>query len=258
MFHNCCLVFAPKAKVGGSQGRALWRAVDTGCYLWGAEIVAIFSSVLGPCTVVVMISPQLSSPPPLLRDEEELAPWHGEEAPGVFVPGGSIAEPVPSMTDISGRRVPLSHQVWALFLIRLEDLLQGPLGQDVVGSAPLGSLQEGRQSFSVHPVGQPSFPHHSPSRPPLPAGLSRSLGILPGPATSAGALLEAGVDGASSPPCRELAGYCNSLASQQLAAGQSRRGREAGPGVLSNMSTLQQSVRPRLKGECCKPVERLM
>lgn len=74
VFHNGCLVFALKAKVGGSWGRALWRAVDTGRYLWGAEIVAIFSSMLGPCTAVFVISPQLSTPPALLRDEEELAP----------------------------------------------------------------------------------------------------------------------------------------------------------------------------------------
>lgn len=87
VFHNCCLVFAPKAKVGGSRGRVLWWAVDTGCYLWGAEIAAIFSSMLGPCTVVFVISSQLSTPPALLRDEEELAPWHGEEVPGVFLPG---------------------------------------------------------------------------------------------------------------------------------------------------------------------------
>lgn len=90
VFHNCSLVFASKAKVGGSQGRALQRAVDTGCYLWGAEIVAIFSSMLGPCTVVSVISPQLSTPPASLRDEEELAPWCGEEAPRVFLPEGVL------------------------------------------------------------------------------------------------------------------------------------------------------------------------
>lgn len=90
MFHNCCLVFALKAKVGGSWGRALWQAVDTGCYLWGAEIVAIFSSSLGHRTVVSGISPQLSTPPTFLGDEEELAPSHGEEAPGIFLPGGAL------------------------------------------------------------------------------------------------------------------------------------------------------------------------
>lgn len=57
LLHNCCLLFASEAKVGGSHGRALWRAVDTGCYLLGAQIMAIFSFALSPCTVVLLISP---------------------------------------------------------------------------------------------------------------------------------------------------------------------------------------------------------
>lgn len=47
MLHNCGSVFAPEAKVGGCLGRALWQTVDTGSYLWEAEIAAIFSSALG-------------------------------------------------------------------------------------------------------------------------------------------------------------------------------------------------------------------
>lgn len=47
MLHNCGSVFAPEAKAGGCLGRALWQTVDTGSYLWEAEIAAIFSSVLG-------------------------------------------------------------------------------------------------------------------------------------------------------------------------------------------------------------------
>lgn len=50
VLHNCGSVFAPEAKVGGSLGRALWQTVDTGSYLWEAEIVDIFSSVLRPCS----------------------------------------------------------------------------------------------------------------------------------------------------------------------------------------------------------------
>lgn len=97
VFHNCCLQFASKVKVGGSQGRALWRAVDTSSYLLGAEIRAIFSSVLSPCTVVLMISPQLSTPPTSLGDEEEQsspslsALWRREEALQMFLPEGDQA-----------------------------------------------------------------------------------------------------------------------------------------------------------------------
>lgn len=95
VFHNCCLQFASKVKVGGSRGRALWRAVDTGSYLLGAEIRTIFSSVLSPCTVVLMISSQLSTPPTSLGDEEEQsspslsAPWH--RALQMFLPEGDQA-----------------------------------------------------------------------------------------------------------------------------------------------------------------------
>lgn len=134
----------------------------------------------------------------------------------------------------------------------------GPSGIGCGGSCTPGMLQEGRQSFSISLVGQPSFPTTLPQDPPLPAGLSRSLGTLPGPATFSGALLEAGVDGASSPPCREPAGCCNSSASQQLATGQPRQGRAAGLGVLCNVSTPQQAAGPRLKGECCKPLGQLI
>lgn len=51
--------------------------------------MAIFSSVLGPCTVVFVIAPQPSTPPALLREEAELAPWHGGKVLRV-----SIAEEV--------------------------------------------------------------------------------------------------------------------------------------------------------------------
>lgn len=124
------------------------------------------------------------------------------------------------------------------------------------GVAPLSCCSSrGRASPSLL-WGSPPSHTTVPQEPPLPAGLSRSLGTLPGPATSPGALPEAGVDGASSPLCWEPASCCS--ASQQLAVGQPWQGRGAGPGVLCNVSTPQQAVRPRLKGECCKPAERLM
>lgn len=93
------------------------------------------------------------------------------------------------MTDSSRRRVPLSHHVSLGFSSSFNGYLpQHILVQDMVAPAPLGCspaglLPEGRLSFSNPPEG-PSFPCHAPLRATLPAGLNRSSGTLPGPATS--------------------------------------------------------------------------
>lgn len=168
VFHNCGSVFALEAKVGGSLGRALWRTVDTVCYLWEAEIVAIFSSMLGPCAVVFVISPQLSTPPALLRDEKSLFPGMRKRL-HIASLWGSVVELVPSTTDSSGRRVPLSHHVSLGFPSSFNEYLpQHILVQDMVAPAPLGCspaglLRKGTLSFSAPPEG-PSFPCHAPSR----------------------------------------------------------------------------------------------
>lgn len=166
-FHNCSSLFAPEAKVAGSLGRALWWTVDTGSYLWEAEIAAIFSSVLGPCTVVFVISPQLSAPPALLRGEKGLLPGMRKRL-HVASLWGSVVKLVPSTTDSSGRRVPLSRHVSPGLSSSFNEYLpQHILVQDMVAPAPLGCsptglLREGTLSFS--PPEGPSFPCHAPSR----------------------------------------------------------------------------------------------
>lgn len=169
------------------------------------------------------------------------------------------------MTDSPEMKVPLSHQlssgVCSWFTRRI---YPRPLWDRTWwflhhwGSVLLPCCRRGGRASPSLLWGSPASSATVPQGPPSPAGLSRSLRTLPRPATSASALLEAMVDGAFSPSCREVACCCDSSASQQPPMGQPRWGRGAGPAVLCNVSTPQQAVGPRLKGECCKLVERLM
>lgn len=101
---------------------------------------------------------------------------------------GSVVDLVPAMIALEGGSHYPSH-VSLGFLSSFNGYLpQHILVQDMVAPAPLGCspaslLPERRLSFCNPPEG-PSFPCHAPSRATLPAGLSRSSGALPGPATS--------------------------------------------------------------------------
>ena len=162
--------------------------------------------------MVFVISPQLSAPPALLRDEEELAPWHRKRLRGCFSLGEHCrTSPIhdrqlwkEGSTFPSGLTWNCSWFSWNIYPRAPWDKtwwLPHPWG-----TAPLACCGRGGRASPSLLWGSPPSPATVPQEPHLTAGLSRSLGTLPGPATSSGVLREAGVDGASSLPCRELAG----------------------------------------------------
>lgn len=101
---------------------------------------------------------------------------------------GSVVELVPFVLVLEGGSHSPNHISFGFSSSFNGYLPQHIRVQDMVAPAPLGCspaslLPDGRLSFSNPPEG-PSFPCHAPSRATLPAGLSRSSGTLPGPATS--------------------------------------------------------------------------